>query len=77
MTESTAIASHLARKYNLYGQTQNEAAVIDMILSVATDLKNANIKTVWDPKFVGIHIFFGWANLLCHFCFRKRIGMNL
>ncbi len=51
-----AITRHLARKYNLYGSTQNEAALIDMIVDVATNFKDSNIKLVWDMDFVSKYI---------------------
>ncbi|ODN00614.1 Glutathione S-transferase class-mu 26 kDa isozyme 51 [Orchesella cincta] len=51
ITQSFAILQYIARKYNLYGDTIEEQATIDMVSQTVNDLRSAAWVTYNDPKF--------------------------
>lgn len=44
LTQSNTILRHLARKYNLYGDTEKEKAHVDLMLDIIMDLRNAFVR---------------------------------
>jgi glutathione S-transferase len=51
ITQSNAILRHLARKYNLMGQTLEQQAVVDMLLEQAMDFRNSAVNLFYGPRF--------------------------
>ncbi|XP_060602864.1 glutathione S-transferase Mu 1-like [Ruditapes philippinarum] len=60
ITQSHAILRHVARKYKLDGVTENEKAVVDMVIEEAMDLRHGIVKITytsvenyekWKPDF--------------------------
>ncbi|XP_060552241.1 glutathione S-transferase Mu 1-like [Ruditapes philippinarum] len=60
ITQSHAILRHVARKYKLDGETENEKAVVDMVIEEAMDLRHGIVKITytsvenyekWKPDF--------------------------
>jgi hypothetical protein len=47
ITQSHAILRHVARKYKLDGETENEKAVVDMIIEEAIDLRHGIVKITY------------------------------
>ena len=52
LTESMAIVRHFGRKANLYGDTQEQAAHVDMIVDIGQDIKMGVVQMLFNPEFV-------------------------
>ena len=51
LTQSMAIVRHLARKFNLVGQTEAECARADMIVDVLGDYRVPLVQMCYNPDF--------------------------
>ena len=52
LTESMALVRYFGRKGNLYGQTHEQAAHIDMIVDIGQEIKMGLVKILFNPEFV-------------------------
>ena len=57
LTQSNAILRYIGRKYNIYGNNDNEASEIDMLIDTAADIQQAVIKIIFNPDFVRTHFY--------------------
>jgi len=51
ITQSNAILRHIARKHKLDGETAVEKAVVDMLLDVVMDLRNAVVRLCYNKDY--------------------------
>jgi len=51
LTESHAILSYIARRHNLYGSTNAEAAIVDMVLHHVYDMRGPMTGMCYSPNF--------------------------
>jgi len=47
LTQSNAILRYIGRKYNIYGNNDNEASEIDMLIDTALDILEEVVKVVF------------------------------
>ncbi|KAK2175499.1 hypothetical protein NP493_728g01075 [Ridgeia piscesae] len=51
LTQSSAIAMHIARKHKLCGESEEERARVDMILAETADLNTGFVRICYNPEF--------------------------
>ncbi|KAL4226002.1 Glutathione S-transferase Mu 3 [Mactra antiquata] len=56
ITQSNAILKHIARKYQLDGETEKEMAIVDMLLNQAMDLRNGIVRLCYDPDYENLKV---------------------
>ncbi|KAL4226000.1 Glutathione S-transferase Mu 3 [Mactra antiquata] len=56
ITQSNAILKHIARKYQLDGETEKEKALVDMLLDQAMDLRNGIVRLCYNPDYENLKV---------------------